>query len=76
MRQTPKKPRQSGNTILEIIRRENGTFDLFLNGRLDRENIPLEWLNEELCVRFGFCGKEYDLIIDELTRNGGKRLVF
>ncbi|HEV2398589.1 MAG TPA: hypothetical protein VGS27_16715 [Candidatus Sulfotelmatobacter sp.] len=76
MSRTRKDSKQTGNTVLEIVRRSNGTFDLFLNGRLDREGIEEEWLNQELCVRFGFCGEEYDSIIDELTKNESKRLVF
>ena len=47
-----------------------------LNGELDREHIHEKWLNEELCVRFGFCGKEYDSILNELTKSGRKKLVF
>lgn len=55
---------------------DNDTFNLLLNGKLDRERVSERWLNEELCVRFGFCGEEYNSILDELTRNGRKKLVF
>ena len=58
------------NTILEVIKRDDGTFDLFLNRKLDRNRIPETWLPEELCVRFGFCGDEYDSILRELNQNG------
>jgi hypothetical protein len=73
---TRKDSNQTVNTVLEVVRTDNGTFDLFLNGKLDRERIPEKWLNEELCVRFGFCGEEYESILNELTQHGRKRLVF
>jgi predicted SpoU family rRNA methylase len=74
--QTRKDSNQTANTVLEVVKTDSGTFDLFLNGKLDRERIPEKWLNEELCVRFGFCGEEYESILDELTKAGRKRLVF
>ena len=76
MSRTRKDSNQTVNTVLEVVRTDNGTFDLFLNGKLDRKHILEKWLNEELCVRFGFCGEEYDSILNELTQHGRKRLVF
>ena len=55
---------------------DDGTFGLSLNGKLDRERIPEDGLNEQLCVRFGFCGEEYNLILRELAENGRKKLFF
>ena len=55
---------------------DDGTFDLFMNGKLDRQRIPQDGLNEQLCVRFGFCGEEYDSIVHELAENGRKKLFF
>ena len=62
------------NRVLEVVRREDGTFDLFLNRRLDRGQIPEAGLPEQLCVRFGFCGDEYDSILRELNQTGTKKL--
>ena len=59
-----------------MVRRSDGAFDLFLNGRPDRTNIAERWLNEEVCVRFGFCGKEYESIACDLNREGWARVVF
>ena len=73
---TRKDSRKSTNRVLEVVRREDGTFDLFMNGELDRGRIPKDGLNEQLCVRFGFCGKEYDSIVHELAENGRKKLFF
>ena len=47
-----------------------------MNGKLDRERVHEDGLGEQLCVRFGFCGKEYDLIVHELGENGRKKLFF
>jgi len=48
---TRKDSRKSTNRVLEVVRREVGTFDLFMNGELDRGRIPEDGLNEQLCVR-------------------------
>jgi hypothetical protein len=64
------------NRVLEVVKRDDGTFDLFLNQKLDRNRIPEKWLQDELCVRFGFCGDEYDAILRELNQNGRATLEF
>jgi len=55
---TRKDSRRSTNRVLDVVRREDGTFDLFMNGELDCGRIPVDGLNQQLCVRFGFCGEE------------------
>ncbi len=59
-----------------MVKRDDGTFDLFLNRKLDRSRIPETWLPEELCVRFGFCGEEYDSILREVNQSGRTTVVF
>jgi hypothetical protein len=71
-----RKDAQRASTALEVVKRGDGTFDLFLNRKLDRNCIPEAGLPEELCVRFGFCGKEYDSILREVNRNGRTTVVF
>lgn len=73
---TRKDSRRATNRVLEIVRRDDGTFDLFMNGRLDREQVQKDGLNDQLCVRFGFCAEEYDSILNELAENGTKKLFF
>jgi len=73
---TRKDSRKSTNRVLEVVRRDDGTFDLFMNGALGRGRIPEDGLNGQLCVRFGLCGKEYDSILLELLENGRKKLFF
>lgn len=58
------------NRVLEVVRRDDGTFDLFLNREIDRSRIPEEWLSHEVCARWGFCGEEYKLILRELEEHG------
>ena len=74
MSRTHKDAKQ--NRVLEVVKRQDGTFDLFLNHKLDRGQIPQSGLSEELCVRFGFCGEEYESIVRELDRSGRKELFF
>jgi hypothetical protein len=62
-------------TVLEVVKRQDGTFDLFLNRKLDRRCIPDSGMSEELCLRFGFCGEEYDSFLQEVNRDGKKTVV-
>ena len=62
------------NRVLEVVKREDGSFDLFLNHKLYRGQIPEDGLPRELCVRFGYCGDEYDAILHELVQSGRKKL--
>jgi hypothetical protein len=60
--------------FLEVVRRDDGTYDLFLDDTSDRSSIPEQWLQEELCVRYRFCGEEYKSILREVNLNGRTRL--
>jgi len=62
------------NRVLEVVNREDGTFDLFLNRRLYLGQISEERLPWELCVRFGYCQDEYEPIRRELAQSGKKKL--
>jgi hypothetical protein len=65
----PKKQR-----FLEVVRRDDGSYDLFLDDAPDRSSIPEQWLKEELSGRFGFCGEEYESILRGVNVNGRTRL--
>lgn len=68
MSRTHKDSRQG--TIIELIKGKNGTFDLFRNRELEREGIHEEGMVDVLCVRFGYCGEEYDAMLHKLRQNG------
>lgn len=68
MSRTRKDAKQG--TVLEVIKQKDGTFDLFLNRRLNHGRIHEDGLMEVLCVRFGYCGEEFEAILIELTQNG------
>lgn len=63
-------------TVLEVVGNDGGTFDMFLNHTLLRSGITEMWLPDELCGRFGFCGEESRLILEELSKNGRITLRF
>jgi hypothetical protein len=67
---TRKDSNQITTTILELVKRDDGAFDLFLNGNLERSLIAEKWMPDELCARFGFCGQEYDAILRDVKQNG------
>ena len=73
---TRKDSKKSHRTVLEVVKRNESMFDLFLNQELDRTRIPEQGLPKELCVRFGFCGEEYNSILNEVNQNGRKTVVF
>jgi hypothetical protein len=58
-------------SVLQIV----GLLLLYLSV-LHRAGIPERWLNEELCVRFGLCGDEYDAIVLEAKTKGRASRVF
>ena len=62
--------------VLELVKRADGNYDLFLNGTLHRGDIQEKWLPEELCVRFGFCGEECAAILLEANRSGESKIGF
>jgi hypothetical protein len=61
---------------LELVKRPDGTFDIFVNGTLHRGEIEEKWLPEELCVRFGFCGSEYDAMLLEANESGRSKVTY
>jgi hypothetical protein len=73
---TRKDANLPASTALEVIKRDDSTFDLLLNRELGRSHIPEAWLPEELCVRFGFCGEEYDSNLREVNQNGRATIMF
>ena len=64
------------SNVLEVVKREDGTFDLFLNRKPHRNRIPEQWLPEEICARFGYCCEEYDDILREVNQNGRTERIF
>lgn len=62
------------NRVLEVVKRDDGTFDLFLNRNVYRSGISEDTLPRELCMRFGYCGEEYEEILRELNQAGKKQL--
>jgi hypothetical protein len=63
------------DTVLEVIKRQDGKYDLFVNHKLDQGEKPESSLPAWLCVRFGFCGEEYDSILLEVNLKGRATIV-
>ena len=58
--------------MIEVIKIGDDAFDLLINHEVFRHNAPEAALPEFLCVRYGFCGTEYDAILQEIEANGRK----
>jgi hypothetical protein len=59
--------------VWEIVRTEDGTFEMFHNGVLLHSSIPDRWLEGQL-ARYGFCGEEYRDIRRELAQLGRAKI--
>jgi len=58
------------NNVWQFLRDENGSYAVFNNGKLLADSIPEERREDEFCVRFGFCGREYEEIVRQLRESG------
>ena len=56
--------------ILTVVRNEDGTFDILLNGDVKRGRVHEDRLERELSVGYGFCGDEYTAILHDLRLTG------
>lgn len=56
--------------IWEFLRKSDGTYAVYHNSNVLSDSIPENRLMEEVCVRYGFCGREYDAICSRLNRFG------
>jgi hypothetical protein len=70
MSDTRKDSRRMKDTVIEVVLRDDGDFDLLLDHSECRSKAPESEVNKFLCVRFGFCGGEYDSLMQELRRVG------
>jgi len=61
---------------LEVVANGDGTFEIIRNQRIVGTNVGERWLADELCGKYGFCGKEFDGIMRQLTENGRANIVF
>ena len=55
--------------VWEIVKNEDGTFDLFRTGELLHGSVPEESLADQL-GQYGFCGQEYVDIRHQLDHVG------
>jgi len=73
MTRTAKDSPYRKQRFLDVVKKADGSYDLFLDDSPIRTNIPEEWLESEVC-RFGFCGEEYRSILREVSLHGRTRL--
>jgi hypothetical protein len=66
---------QLSPSVYEILKRPDGAFDIYRDGKLADASIPDRWLEEQL-VKYGICGQEYRDSRRKLEELGEARLVF
>jgi hypothetical protein len=57
-----------------VVKKDDGSFDIFHRGELLHGSIPDKWLESEL-ARYGFCGPEYQEIRRHLEEQGRAEMV-
>jgi len=65
---------QHHGQVIEIIRNEEETFNIFLNQQIQNGKFTEEQLAYELCVRFGYCQDEFLPIQKSLKQTGRAEL--
>jgi hypothetical protein len=59
--------------VWEIVRKTDGTFEMFRKGELLHTSIPDGWLEAQL-GQYGFCGQEYEDIRRQLDECGKAKI--
>lgn len=75
MSRTRKDSRKHQLTVIEVVKVGDDAFDLFLDHEVFRRGASEADLPEWLCVRYGFCGEEYEAILREIEREGKKVII-
>jgi hypothetical protein len=60
--------------LWEIVRKDDGNFEIFQKGKLLKASIPEKWLEAGL-AEYGFCGQEYHDIRRQLELRGRAKMV-
>ena len=56
--------------IWDFVRNADGTYAILNKGKKIRDHIPERWLEDEVCGKYGFCGREWRDIWDGLSKEG------
>ena len=75
MSKTYKDSAGAATRYFDVVKRDDGTFDVYVNTDLLRSQISEQTLKDQLCVKWGYCGAEYDEILSEVERTGRKRIL-
>jgi hypothetical protein len=67
--------RRTIRNVCEIVRRPDGSFDIFNNEELAQSSIPDKWLADQF-ARYGICGEEFKNARRELAESGKVKLVY
>ncbi len=57
------------------MRWSDENYAIFHKDKLLSDSIPEKWLERELCVRYGFCGREFRDIVNGLKESDSYRIV-
>lgn len=75
MSKTYKDSARAATRYFDVVGRDDGTFNVYVNRGLFRGQMSEQTLKDQLCVKWGYCGAEYDEILSEVERTGRKRIL-
>jgi hypothetical protein len=58
----------------EVVRKDDGSFDIFHAGELLHGSVPDKWLEDQI-GRYGFCGQEYKDVRHQLDQFGRAKII-
>lgn len=74
MSKTYKDSARNTRRDIEIVLVTDG-FDIFVSGELKHSRISERTLEELLCVGWGYCGPEFEEILQEVRSAGRKTIL-
>lgn len=75
MSKTRKDSAKAAARYIEVVKRDDGAFDLLENRSLTFTKMSERTLADKLCITWGYCGKELDDILSEVQQTGRNRIL-
>jgi len=70
-----KRKQRTFQNVWEIVKRQDGSFDLFHNSELSHSSTPERWLEDQL-AEHGICGDEYREVLRQIGELGRAKLIY
>jgi hypothetical protein len=65
----------TASNVYEVVRRVDGSYDIFHNEKLVQTAVLGKWLESEL-AKYGICGQEFRDSYHQLEQTGRAKLIY